>query len=420
MGKERIETGKEPQIFVGACGGDLIIRGGSEPTLQVSGAYTVEEKGGGYYLSGRGDLRLIIPNSASVSLEEVSGKLVIRGVKGSCDVGRAFGDAVLTGGGPTHIEAVHGDLTVRDVQTLAVGDVHGDADARQTGGVALRAVYGDCVARQIAGPVTIEEVSGDADVRGVEGNVAIGRVRGSANLFNAKGQVTLGGADGDLRLRGGLSAGNHALAAGGDIVLRWPTNLPLNLVAAGRSIDNRLPLEDVVEQDGRLTARLGKGDTHLTLSADGRIHLREADPEENWEEYGPEKEGFEFEATLGSLGLENIAARIESEVNSHLARVARDFETRFGPEFGQRMAEKAARQAERAAERAERGAERARRKGGWGSRSPGFDRGLGFDAPPAQLKRSASPEEQLKILKMVESGAITPEDAGMLLEALEG
>ena len=103
-------------------------------------------------------------------------------------------------------------------------------------------------------------------------------------------------------------------------------------------------------------------------------------------------------------------------MNSHLARVARDFETRFGPEFGQRMAEKAARQAERAAERAERAGERARRKGEWRGRAPVAD------APPpaAAARRTASPEEQMKILKMVETGAITPEDAGMLLEALEG
>ena len=412
MGKERIETGKAPQIFVGACDGDLVIRGGSEPTLLVRGEYSSEEKAEGYHLSGRGDLRLIVPSGAVVNVEEVSGKLIVRGVAGAFEIGRVYGDAVLTDAGPTHIEAVHGDLSARGVQALAVGDVHGDADARQTGGLALRAVYGDLVARHIAGPVTVEEVSGDVDGRGVEGDVAIGRVHGSANLFNTKGQVTLGGADGDIRLRGALPTGNHALAARGDIVLSWPSNAPLNLVAAARSIDNRLPLQDVVEKDGRLTARLGQGENHLTLSADGRIILKEADPEEKWDEAGSESEGFEFEAVLGSLGLENIGARIEAEVNNHLARVASDFETRFGPEFGQRMAEKAARQAERAAERVER----VRRKSDWRARSTTADP----TPPPAPTRRAASTEEQLKILKMVESGAITPEDAGMLLEALEG
>ena len=414
MSKERIETGKAPQILIGPCDGDLIIRGGSEPTLHVRGEYTAEETTEGVRLSGRGDLRIIVPAAAGVQVDEISGNLIVKGVVGACEIGRVYGDAVLTEAGPARLDAVHGDLSARGTQALAVGEVHGDADIRRAGGLALRTVYGDCTARSIGGPVTIEEASGDVDLRGIEGDVAVGRAHGAANVAYAKGQVTLGGVDGDIRLRGALSPGNHALAARGDIVVRWPTNAPLNLVAAGRSIDNRLPLQDIVEKGGRLTARLGAGETYLTLSADGRVILKEADPNEKWE-YGPEGEEFEFEAVVGGLGLENIAARIEAEVNSHLARVAHDFETRFGPEFGQRMAEKAARQAERAAERAERAGERARRMGAGRGRAPGAD-----TPPPAATRRTASTEEQMKILKMVESGAITPEDAGMLLEALEG
>lgn len=415
MGKERIETGKAPQILVGACDGDLIVRGGSEPTLLVRGDYEVEETAEGYRLAGRGDLRIVVPTAAGVNVEEVSGNLMVKGVTGACVIGRVYGDAVLTEAGPARIDAVHGDLSARGAQSLAVGEVHGDASARRTGGLALRAVYGDCAARSISGPVTIEEVSGDVDLRGIEGDVAVGRAHGSAYVAFANGQVTLGRVDGDIRLRGELPAGNHALSARGDILLRWPLNAPLNLVAAGRSVDNRLPLEDVVEKGGRLTARLGAGETYVTLSADGRVILKEADSSEKWE-HVPEGEEFEFEAMASGLGLENIAARIEAEVNSHLARVAQEFETRFGPDFGQRMAEKAARQAERASERAERAGERARRKAEWRGRGPGFD----ATPPPATARRTASPEEQMKILKMVESGAITPEDAGMLLEALEG
>ena len=83
MGKERIETGKAPQIFVDACDGDLVIRGGAEPTLLVRGEYTIEEKAEGYRLTGRGDLRLIVPAAASVQIEEVSGNLLIRGLAGA-------------------------------------------------------------------------------------------------------------------------------------------------------------------------------------------------------------------------------------------------------------------------------------------------------------------------------------------------
>jgi DUF4097 and DUF4098 domain-containing protein YvlB len=413
MGKGRLETGKAPQIFVGACDGDLVIRGGAEPALLVRGEYTAEEKAGGYHLTGRGDLRLVVPSGATVSVEEVSGKLIVKGVAGACEVGRVYGDAVLSMDGPTRIEAVHGDLSARNVDALAVGEVHGDTDARRAGGLAISAVYGDLVARQIAGPVTVEEVSGNVDVRSADGNVAISRAHHNANVFYAKGQVTLRRVDGDVCLRGALSPGNHAVAARGDIIVRWPANAPLNLVAAGRQIDNRLPLQDIVEKDGRLTARLGSDGANLTLSADGRVSLKEGDPDEKWE-FGPEGEEYQFEAVMEGFDMENIAAKIEAEVNNHLARVARDFETHLGPEFGQRMAEKAARQAERAAERVER----SRRKSDWRGRAAAS--AAAAEAAPTPSRRTASPEEQLKILKMVESGAITPEDAGMLLEALEG
>ena len=140
-----------------------------------------------------------------------------------------------------------------------------------------------CVARQIAGPVTVEEISGNVDIRGVDGNVAVGRARHNANVFYATGQVTLGRVDGDVSLRGALSPGDHAVVARGDIIVRWPANAPLNLVAAGRQIDNRLPLQDIIEKDGRLTARLGSDGANLTLSADGRVILKEGDPDEKWE-----------------------------------------------------------------------------------------------------------------------------------------
>ncbi|HQF71750.1 MAG TPA: hypothetical protein PLH39_10780 [Promineifilum sp.] len=255
--------------------------------------------------------------------------------------------------------------------------------------------------------MTIEETSGDVSVREVNGEIALGHAHRDVNLAAVAGRVMLGSVDGDIRLRGALPPGDHALSAHGDIVVRWPANVAVNVVAAAKRIVNRLPLQDVAEKDGQLLGRIGNGTTQLTLSADGQIVLKEITPvDEKWDD-GMIGDDAEFEPFFSGLGLENMTARIEAEVNNHLARVARDIETRFGPEFGQRMADKVARQAERATERA-------RRKGEWRSRA-----GDSATAAAPQ-RRSASPEEQLKILKMVESGAITPEDAGMLLEALEG
>jgi hypothetical protein len=414
MAKERIEVGKAPQLILGSCEGDLVVHAWGEPALLLKGDCSVEESDKGYRIISRGTLRLTVPAEASLLVEEVAGDLVVKGLKGNVEIGSVRGDAILVEVGPANLVEVHGDLVTRGGQALSLGSVHGDVAARRVGGLAAKTIYGDLVLRRAAGPVMVEEAAGDVVLRGVEGNVTVSRAHRDVNLGMLAGEVKVGRADGDVRLRGPLVVGDHALAAHGDVVLRWPVNTPLQLVAAGRHIENRLPLQDVVEKDGRLTARIGEGGPQLTLSTDGRVILKAADPvDEKWDFAFDEGE-FEFAAAMEGFEVDKIAARVEAEVNSHLARVARDIEARFGPEFGQRMAEKVTRQAERAAERAERAAERARRKGDWRGRA------VGFDAPPAPAKRSVSPEEQMKILKMVESGAISPEDAGMLLEALEG
>lgn len=115
---------------------------------------------------------------------------------------------------------------------------------------------------------------------------------------------------------------------------------------------------------------------------------------------------MEFDFGVEMAGM---AARIEAEVTNHLSRVTRDIETRFGPNFGRDFAEKMARKSERAAERARR-------------RSEPRGRAAGYDFATTQTpsaSKSASTEEQLKILKMVETGKISPEEASMLLEAIE-
>ena len=407
MTKDRIETGKAPQIHVDACDGDLVVRGWAEPMLKVRGNYEVEEVDAGFRVSGRGDLRLLVPTGANVAIGEVSGDLVIKEVAGASTAGQVHSNTILIEDGSFSAEAVHGNLVARGVASLAAGAVHGDVSARRVGGVKLGAVYGDFSGKGLDGSVTIEEASGDVSVREVNGEIALGHAHRDVNLAAVAGRVMLGSVDGDIRLRGALPPGDHALSAHGDIVVRWPANVAVNVVAAAKRIVNRLPLQDVAEKDGQLLGRIGNGTTQLTLSADGQIVLKEITPvDEKWDD-GMIGDDAEFEPFFSGLGLENMTARIEAEVNNHLARVARDIETRFGPEFGQRMADKVARQAERATERA-------RRKGEWRSRA-----GDSATAAAPQ-RRSASPEEQLKILKMVESGAITPEDAGMLLEALEG
>lgn len=402
MSKERIKTNESPAILIDTCDGDLTVRGWADAALEVKGDYQVEESAKGYRLVGRGALRLFVPAEASITIERVGGDLVVRHLTGTCAIQYVQGDASLTQTGDVDLGIVHGDLVGRHlIGALSVAEVNGDVALSGIRSAALTAVHGDLSGRVMDGDLTIEAIHGDAGLRTVNGNVTIRQGYRDVNLAGVSGIVNVSGVTGDIRLRGGLEGGDHTLSARGDIVVRWPASLPLNLVASGSQISNRLPLEEATEKKGSLAGRIGKGDTNLTLATDGRVILRPTDANESWGGYGSE---VEFDVDLEMAG---IAARIEAEVNNHLARVTRDMETRFGADFGQRIAERVGRKAEKATDHV-------RRRMDMRGRGPGAD----FTASPPPPK-PASTAEQLHILKMVESGKISPEEAGMLLEALE-
>jgi DUF4097 and DUF4098 domain-containing protein YvlB len=403
MAKDLYGTGDTPHISVESCGGDLVIRGWAEPGLQIRGDYEIQETEKGFHLSSAGSLRLNVPSGSLLSVGEVGSDLIVKHTTGQAVVQTVQGDVILSSAGEVELGTVHGDLVTRNLTSpLQVNEVHGDATARNTSAITFNAIYGDLSARKIDGNLTVEMISGDADLRYIDGDVVVAAGHRDVNLNGITGQVTVTGVIGDIRLRGGLDEGDHRLEAAGDIIVRWPANRPLNLVASGRQIDNRLPLEEGTEKNGSLSGHIGGGNINLTLTSTGRIILREAElTDEKWNNMEGEMEfGFDVDMT-------GIAARIEKELNTHLARVTRDIEAKFGGDFTQRFAEKMAHRAEKAAERSRR--REYRRRGGYDFTS----------SSAAPSKPTVSTEEQLKILKMVENGKITPQEASMLLEALE-
>lgn len=413
MANERIETGKMPQIDIAECLGDLSVRSWLDAGVMLKGDYEVTETDTGLTLRSVGDLTVMVPAASSLSVGHAAGDAMIKNVEGAIGVRDVSGDLMLVGVGAVKLTAVHGDLSARELGgTLTVETVHGDMAVRNVeGNVAVGHVYGDAAIRNITGDVDLNEVMGDVSLKTINGDVALKDGYRDVNLRNLGGRTAVGSTRGDIRLVGGLSAAEHVLNAHGDIVLRWPLNAPLTLVATAHRIENRLPLQDVVEEEGRLTGRLEDGKTHLTLTAGGRISLKDVDMVDAKWRVGDEPDmsmEFDFDVDLGDLG-----ERISSQINEQFARVTQDIETRFGGDYAQRMAEKVARRAEKAAQRAERAATQAR------SRVPNAPPPPPPPPAPQPSKKRVAPEEQLKILKMVEQGKITPEEADILLKALE-
>ncbi len=405
MTKESYQTGDAPFIHVERCDGELIIRGWAEPSLRIQGEHELSETEKGFHVSAEGSLKLVVPERAIVSVGWTGGNLIIKRLSGPAAIETVRGNLSLIDGGDVSAETVHGNLRAKHSRgTLEANRVHGDAVIRDGADVTLENLFGDLAIRKLRGNLMVKAVSGDVNLRGVEGDATIASCHRDVNLSGSLGQVNISGVKGDIRLRGGLQDGAHTLEATGDIVIRWPAGQPLNLVAMGGQIDNRLPLEDVVEKNGSLAGHMGQGNTHLTVTTSGRLILKEDEPEKAWAAYDDEAGDMEFEFGVDMAG---ISSRIETEISNHLSRITRDLEGKFGTDFAERMSGRVAQKANRMAERARRREFRGRASGN------------DFTTGPMPPKPAASTEEQLKILKMVENGKITPQEASMLLEALE-
>ena len=424
MAKERIETSKTPHIEIGDCMGDLVVRTWTELAVQALGDYEKEEIATGLIFKATTDLRLMVPEGAEIRVGNVRGDLLVKGVRGDISIGEISGDAILLN--LSHVKAgtIRGDLSAKNVDgTLNLETVYGDAVVRNINGeVASGKVYGDCAVYYVTGNVLLGQCMGDINLKTVNGDVLVNRGHRDANLRNMGGLCRLKDIQGDIRLKGGLSAGEHLFEASGDIVVRWPGKAPLQLVAKAAEVRNRLPLQDMKELEDSLIGRIGDGDTIVTLIAGGRILLKEGQlVDEKWE--GEQEEAFDMDFMIDLAGL---GERVSAEVNQSMAKVTKEIETYFGPEFAQNISAKVSQQAEQAAQKAEAAAEKARQYAEREAmRAERLYRPDRFTPPPKRYAkpeaptRKASSEEQFKILRMVENGTISPKEASALLEALE-
>ncbi len=415
MAKERIETGREPVVEIAEVGGDLVVRPWMNLDIEASGDFTAENKGDVVLFTAVGDLMLKVPEKSVLSVGSVQGDVVIKSVGGQIQLGEVFGDAVLSNTGLSSIALVQGDLVARNVSgALLVEAAQGDVVIRNVDGdVTLGTIHGDLVTHFVNGACTVADAMGDVNLAAVNGDISIAHGRRDLNIRDAGGLCQATDITGDIRLRGGLRKGDHQLSAQGDIILRWPANLPLAVDVQASEIRNNLPLEDVVEDEAGFHGHLGLGGAHLSLMAAGKVVLKEAQLiKEKWGvDQGPMFD-MDFMAELSNLG-----ERISSEVTDKVSKMASEMETNFAPKmekWGEQFAEKMTYAAGAARVMAEDLAEKERARTATAQSSPGATK------TKPDKESATNVDEQLRILKMVEKGVITPEEANLLLEALEG
>ncbi|MCA9899708.1 MAG: DUF4097 family beta strand repeat protein [Anaerolineales bacterium] len=411
MNQEKIFTGKAPQINIAECNGDLVVRTWAETAVSAKGeSFELNQTDEKISISSQRELKLTVPLQSSLSVSYVNGDVAIKLLEGDVSLVEVNGDVILSGGGSVHIQTLNADLSAKNLDgDLTIALINGDASLRNIGGLTIETIQGDLSVRNANGSVQLHQANGDVSLRTVNGNVTVENGMRDINLRNLGGIASVEGIQGDIRLYGGLSQGDHSFAAERDIIVRWPITSPLNLTATAPDIKNRLPLEKETEMENTLIGRLGDGETNVSLTANGRIILKEGDiVDAKWQDDASFEADFDFDfASFGS--------QITQQINEQVAQISKKLENTLGPDFSQRMATKITQKVEQATARAEQAAERARQRAERQQRQ----RGPRVVVQTSEPKKAASSEEQLKILKMVEQGIISPSEAATLLEALE-
>ena len=359
-----INAGRTPQIQIESVSGDLSLVGweGDDILLKANDdELRADHEGDQVRISCDDDLSIRVPKGASVLITRVDGDASIRGVMGGIE-----------------LKDITGDLSMRDVNSVAIETVHSDFSLR--GG---------------KGNLYIRKADSDVSIRGVEGNVTLDSITDDLALRDVRGSVTANVGE-DVVMYINPQPGNvYNVNAGEDILLVMPpkTNAALSLNA------DEIDVEwDGVNNEEDATSRvitLGDGSAQITLSAGGDIRVS------NRSDAGDSAEDFGNFAGMG-MDWSGFGERISRRVEQATERANRKIEA------ANRRIEQKVRDAER------RGRGRAALEVGrwnWNFSSKGV---------PVPPKQQVSDEERLVILKMLQEKKITSEEADKLLSALEG
>jgi hypothetical protein len=326
----------------------------------------------------RGDLR-VSGLDADVSLEDVQGTLRLMDLKGRTRLGHVSADIRAAKIADLQIaQACEGDLRIDTGESLSGELVTGDVRLRDVGSVRLGRVRGDLWMEQVRGALQVKRVDGDVRLNDLEGPVALQEILGDLRAAGLPGGLSAARVSGDVILNGPFTAEDgYELSADGDTSISLPAEADVRLVLrAGGRIRSDVTLTPTADGSPTYTAVLGRGSTRVNLTTGGDMRVAQAGARPG--------AGAQPRAQFDDIAdLRNLGERIRQQVQASLAAAG------IAPRDGEVPA------------RRER------------PRPPVGDRARSATA------EGVSAEEQMAILRMVETGAISPEEADILLKALE-
>lgn len=400
-------TRDDPVVHLKAYGG-VQIKGIDQPEviceIDAPQLATLMEENGHVYVTVNSACQLNVPVKSSIEIERGMGSVYIENISGVINVEKVLGNLVLinvgqavvgkVGGnfsarkaaGQIQVEKVAGSLTIDDVQSFECGKVGGN-----------------CIVRNVHSDCRIDKAGGKCLAQGVVGVATLSRFGGSLKAR----EVTLGESvkvGGNIELIGCKFANDLDLYAGGNVavaLVKDQDDLALKLRSGGDDIKIKAHGDDLEIRDGEYEYQIGEGSRTITIAAGGSVSVVDS-PGPGEDLIGDLSDRFTFEESAFS---EMIQDRIDSATRRAEAKI-KTAEIRLG-QIQDRV-----------------------------EKHRGFKIDLGFgdkdtwETPPVPEqpvppvtrpagKKGATDEERLMILKMLQDGKITVDEAETLFKAME-
>lgn len=415
-------------LVIEQMAGDAQLQGSHDATTievrfdQSTGQGTgvdVRSDGDPAHLTGAAAIRVIVPAAMTVTVKTTSGDFRVRQLAGDINLEAVHGDLRLAElSGVVRVAQVDADVRAEGVADLRLmGSCDGDLRFENGERLTAETVAGD-VRVHNAGEIRLGRVRGNLWAEKIRDSLQVGRVDGDARLTEVSGLVNLRALAGDLRataLTGGLSAPQVSgdallqgslgsaelvtLVADGDVQFYLPAKADVHIsVKAGGRLRSDTLLTPATDGSATFAATLGRGTTRVSLTSGGDLRLVQAETATGHpgRRYRPGPPAAASAADLSDLG-----EHIRQQVTASLAAAG------IGVETGAMNSARPREEHRTSHERSRTGKEAQM------PRSPTPDRPRPSSPPPGPSR-----DEETAVLKMLEDGTITPQEADVLLKAL--
>ncbi|MBW6467498.1 MAG: hypothetical protein K0B06_13405 [Brevefilum sp.] len=397
----------DPVVHLKAYGG-VQIKGIDQPEvlceIDAPQLATLVEENGHVYVTVNSSCHLNVPVKSAIEIERGMGSLYIENITGAINVEKVLGNLVLINVAQAVVGKVGGNFSVRKASgRIQVDKVAGSLTVDDVQAIECGKVGGNCIVRNVQGDCRVDKAGGKCLAQGVTGLAVFSKFGGSLKAR----EVTLGESvkvGGNIELIGCIFAADLGLYAGGNVavaLLKDQEDLTLKLRSGGDNIKIKAHGDDLEIHDGEYEHQIGEGGRVITLAAGGSVSVVDS-PGPGEDLIGDLSDRFTFEESAFS---EMVQDRIDTATRRAEAKV-KAAEIRLG----------------QIQERVEK-----RR---------GFKVDLGFgdqgawEKPPVPEqpvppvtrpagKKGATDEERLMILKMLQDGKITVDEAETLFKAME-